>query len=94
MVEREGGLVVEQRGEQRVDDTQLSWYTAQPDPSHWIAVGSPSGDAAHTAAQVHVGIGRTEAEATADLLRSARSTRGALGQQAGADAAWIAEWSL
>jgi hypothetical protein len=94
VLEREGGLVVEHRGDLRMDGALLSWYTAQPDPSHWIAVGSTSGPAAEVAMHLLVGVGHTEAEATAELLRSALSARVVPDPQAGEDDSWVAEWSL
>jgi hypothetical protein len=94
MLEREGGLVVEHRGDLRVDGALLSWYTAQPDPAHWIAVGSVTHEHTHAGARVHVGVGRTETAATYDLMRLAAADTGERDSQASVETAWVVEWSL
>jgi hypothetical protein len=94
VLEREGGLVVEHRGDLHVDGALLNWYTAQPDPAHWVAVGSVTHEHAQAATRVHVGVGRTETAATADLLRLAAADAGLLDHQANVDHDWVVEWSL
>jgi hypothetical protein len=69
--DREGGLVVERRGTIVDWGIVMEYYTARPDPAHWVAVGRiPAyGQTARagTFPRLLVGAGDCEGAAIADL---------------------------
>jgi hypothetical protein len=72
----------------------LRWYTAQPDPSRWVAVGAATSSGVCVATHMYVGVGRSESAATLELLRSALPADRILDGRESADDACVSEWSL